>query len=92
MMVSVQPYLCSPEIHPILAITDVSIIIGEYSGRACHADGTVEMIGCRRRIRLDRKRLEAGEEIYRRYKFYKSVGGGADIAGARANGKMINSS
>lgn len=76
MMVSVLRYGGSAELHPILAITETSIIIGEYSCRVFNSDGSVELLGLRKRVRLDRTRLEAGEEIYRRDVWYNLVSGG----------------
>jgi hypothetical protein len=72
---SVHHYGGSPELHPVLSITETSIIIQEYTGRALYPDGTVEMIGEWKRTRLDRKRLEAGEEISRHNAWYKLVSG-----------------
>jgi hypothetical protein len=71
MFVSVHPFGGPAELHPIHSITDTSIIVAEFSGRIRHPDGRWEMIGTSKHVRLDRKTLESGEEIWRRHKRYK---------------------
>jgi hypothetical protein len=85
MFVSVHPFGGSAELHPIYSITDTSIIVAEFSGRILHPDGRWELIGTCKHVRLDRKTLEAGEEIWRRHKRYKL----ASIADVTLDGQCV---